>query len=335
MTIGWINGGGAKRAVFVKQASSGTASPAYTASTTFAGGTRIGTSDWYCVYNGTGASVSVTGMSPSKDYIVHVCEYDCPTGYEKITSSDATDNPKVQQTNALTAPLTQAYNVTFSNGYATAITVSWTIGDGAKRAVFAKAASTGTASPSNNTNYSASAVFGSGTQIGTSGWYCVYNGTGTTVAISGLSGQTDYIFQAIEYNGDPVAELYATAVGGNNPMVQQTTLTQSPASGDGTSGNPYIISSIYNLNWIAQNPASWSLCFLQNENIDLTSTNTWNSGAGFDPMETRVINLLARMKEEILSSANCAFRAQIEIIREYFVYRIDQHDAHVDKRRRD
>jgi hypothetical protein len=285
MTIGWTSGNGEKRGVFIKQANSGTASPAnsttYAASTTFGNGTQIGSTGWYCVYTGTGTSVSVSGLSPSQDYCVQVCEYNGPSGSERFLTSSAPDNPKIQQTTGLAAPSTQAYDVSFPSAAATSITVGWTNGDGGTRVVFAKLGNTGTASPIDHTTYTANSTFGSGTQIGASGWYCVFNGTGTSATISGLAPLTEYIVQVVEYNGDAGVELYSAATGSNNPAVQQTNLTDPPAAGDGSAGSPYLISTLYNFNWIVQNPGSWSKSFLQTANIDLSSCASSNSGTGF------------------------------------------------------
>ena len=58
-----------------------------------------------------------------------------------------------------------------------------------------------------------------GTQIGTSGWYCVYNGTGTSVNVTGLEPLTNYIFHVIEFETGPS---YYTQTGQANPVVLQT-----------------------------------------------------------------------------------------------------------------
>jgi len=97
--------------------------------------------------------------------------------------------------------------------------LNWTRGNGTACVVFAKSGSTGTASPADGTTYTANSVFGSGTQIGTSGWYCVYNGTGASVKITGLEPVTNYIFQVIEYDPGPA---YYTNTGQSNPIVKQT-----------------------------------------------------------------------------------------------------------------
>ena len=56
--------------------------------------------------------------------------------------------------------------------------------------------------PTDGVSYTASTTFGTGTQIGTSGYFCVYNGTGTSVAsIASLTAGTNYSVYVLEYNG--------------------------------------------------------------------------------------------------------------------------------------
>ncbi len=126
------------------------------------------------------------------------------------------------------APTTQAYSITFSNVTTTSMSISWTVGNGGRRAAFIKQANTGTASPVNATTYTASTTFGSGTQIGTSGWYCVYNGTGTSVAITGLTLGTDYIVQVFDYNGVAANPTFQTATSTDNPKSQTTSSCEPP-----------------------------------------------------------------------------------------------------------
>lgn len=149
----------------------------------------------------------------------------------------------------ISTPTTQASAVSFSLVEYNSMTVSWTAGSGSRRAVFMKEASSGTASPVNGTTYTASSVFGSGTQIGSSGWYAVYEGLGSSVAVTGLTGARTYIVQVFEYNGVTLGtETYQTATASNNPNTQAshtiTTLyvnssTGNDSTGNGSSGNPY------------------------------------------------------------------------------------------------
>jgi len=49
-----------------------------------------------------------------------------------------------------------------------------------------------------------------GTQIGTSGWYCVYNGTGSSVNLSGLVPNTTFRVTVVEYNTVSGGQYYLT-----------------------------------------------------------------------------------------------------------------------------
>jgi gliding motility-associated-like protein len=114
-------------------------------------------------------------------------------------------------------PTVQATNIVFSSTTATSTTVSWTNGNGSSRAVFMYAGATGTALPIDLTTYTANTVFGTGTQIGSSGWYCVYNDTGTTVNVTGLVPLTTYQVMTVEYSGILGTQLYLSTISTGNP----------------------------------------------------------------------------------------------------------------------
>jgi hypothetical protein len=127
-----------------------------------------------------------------------------------------------ESTAPLGTPATQTSNITFNTVSGTSLKGAWTNGTGSKRLVFAKTGSSGTAEPQNATTYTANATFGSGTQIGSTGWYCVYNGTGNEFTVSGLTKNTSYIFQVFEYNGYSGSEQYLTSSASNNPNTLST-----------------------------------------------------------------------------------------------------------------
>ncbi len=54
--------------------------------------------------------------------------------------------------------------------------------------------------------------------------------------------------------------------------------------GDGTLENPYQIATLNNLYWITKNYSALSKFFIQTNDIDATSTSSWNSGRGFYPI---------------------------------------------------
>jgi uncharacterized repeat protein (TIGR02543 family) len=151
---------------------------------------------------------------------------------------------RLQNINA-NAP-TQASSVTFSSVATTSFTLNWTDGSNGsagRRAVFMAAASTGTAAPVNGTTYTANTTFQSGTQIGSTGWYCVYNNTGTHtsgVSVTGLSSGTTYRIMVCEYEGSGATSVFNTSTATNNPNNQATTFTPSIAISNGTiaAGSP-------------------------------------------------------------------------------------------------
>ncbi len=63
----------------------------------------------------------------------------------------------------------------------------------------------------------------------------------------------------------------------------------APASGDGTSGNPYQIATLENLYWIASDTANWNKYYIQTADIDASSTSAWNSGAGWVPIGNETV----------------------------------------------
>lgn len=136
------------------------------------------------------------------------------------------------------APTTQATNLVFSNITATSMTISWTNGNGTKRLVLMKANS-GVVEPfpSNGQPYTANTVFGSGSQVG-SGNYVVFNGTGNSVTVTGLTASSFYGVRVVEYIGD-ASPIYNTSPATNNPLAQATVysdyqgvLTAATSAGD-------------------------------------------------------------------------------------------------------
>ena len=97
-------------------------------------------------------------------------------------------------------------SLNFSNVNTTGTTINWTRPnsgiDNQGAIVFVGDASTATwSAPSNGTSYTANTTFGSGTQIGTSGYYCVYSGKLSSVILSGLTSNKTYKVYVMEYNG--------------------------------------------------------------------------------------------------------------------------------------
>jgi len=106
-------------------------------------------------------------------------------------------------------PTTAASTFFIGNITNTSMQLNWTSGNGSSRIVVACAGSNTLINPSYGVSYTASS-FGSGSQIGT-GNYVVYNGTGNSCTVSGLSLNTAYYFRVYEYNGTGTNTNYLTS----------------------------------------------------------------------------------------------------------------------------
>lgn len=125
-------------------------------------------------------------------------------------------------------PTIQATKLNFTNVTANSFNVNWTNGNGANRIVVIRSGSAVNSAPVDATAYNANTIFGSGSQIG-SGNYVVYNGTGNTVSITGLSPTTTYYVSVYEYNGSGSNANYLT--GGTPGPLSGSQLTLNAALG--------------------------------------------------------------------------------------------------------
>jgi len=64
---------------------------------------------------------------------------------------------------------------------------------------------------------------------------------------------------------------------------QTSTPPSNFATSDGSSGDPYFITILNNLYWLSQNSAEWDKHYIQTNNINASSTATWEDGDGGDP----------------------------------------------------
>lgn len=124
-------------------------------------------------------------------------------------------------------PTTQSSLLNFTSVTPSSMSLNWTNGNGTRRAVFMRESTVGTiTSPTDGTLYTASSNWSSkGTQLGTSGYYCVYDGTGSTVGLTNLTANTTYYLQIFEYNSNstPTATTINYFTGGTAATGNQTT----------------------------------------------------------------------------------------------------------------
>ncbi|MCU0432498.1 MAG: FG-GAP-like repeat-containing protein [Bacteroidia bacterium] len=138
-----------------------------------------------------------------------------------------------------------ATNLQFSTLGTTSYNISWTNGTGVGRIVALRLASNSVALPVDNTVYTASATFGSGSNLGNSN-FVVYRGTGSSVFISGLTANTNYTATIFEYSGSASVPNYNTLL---YSAASRYTLATLPSSSPTSLTATSITNSSATLSW--------------------------------------------------------------------------------------
>jgi hypothetical protein len=177
------------------------------------------------VYLGIGTSFTDTGLAAETQYYYRIYTVDKAFNY----SSSLTFNSTTAAAATLELePTVQASGLIFSNITGTGFDISWTAGNGSKSLVVVKAVSDVDSDPIDGGIYVPSSTFGGGTQIG-SGNYVVYNGTGNSASIIGLSLNTIYYVKVYSFNVNaPGSENYLIidpANGNQRALPYQNTFT--------------------------------------------------------------------------------------------------------------
>ncbi|MDX2129177.1 MAG: fibronectin type III domain-containing protein [Chloroherpetonaceae bacterium] len=229
MILTWTNGNGSRRIVVAKALSavdfvpsdltdySGGVNTNFTTSTDVGNGNKI-------VFDGTGNTVSLSGLTTNTIYHFRVYEYN--GGMPSLSSVFLTGSfALASQSTSPSEPLVTVSNITFSNISTSSFTVNWTVptsNAGERRLVTIRAFSDPQDSPTDGITYTTNPVFGLGQNLGSNN-YAVYDGTGTSVTITGLSAATRYAISIFEYNGSGAALNYNT----NGALVNRFTIFAS------------------------------------------------------------------------------------------------------------
>jgi len=245
MRANWTRGNGSRVLVVasISPTFGGTGVPAdgtdYTANATFGSGNQIGVNN-FVVYKGTGASVTTTGLTNSTIYYFRIYEFNgtgSGTQYNTINvlSGDGTTlfPPTLGSTNMIATPTGNSASLT------------WTRGDGTRSLIILQVGSA-PSDPTQYTNYTANANFGSGTAIG-AGRVVFLNST-NVVNVTNLAPNTQYFYKVVEANG-PSSPVFDIA----NALVGSFTTGGAPTTGASNFSVTNIVGNGLRVNWTRGN----------------------------------------------------------------------------------
>lgn len=217
--IDWTSGSGAYEIVVMRPVSSSIVVPsnanmlAYAASSNYGSGSNLGSSN-FVVYKSSGTSVTVTGLTPGINYEAVVYSYNFGCG-QYVIGTCVQPNAFLVKTTVGSGNSEQHYTLaTKPTAYPT-LTLVGTPGPTTATLSFGGTGANwslvsvrnqiyGGANPVDGTYYSASSVFGSGSQLGGTGTYnysTYFNSATGTVNLTNLQPATSYFARAYACNG--------------------------------------------------------------------------------------------------------------------------------------
>lgn len=154
-------------------------------------------------------------------------------------------------TNPCVAPSTQANSITFSSVSSDRFTVNWTNGNGSKRIVKINTANN-FLNPVNGIDPQANNVYqNSGEQV-------VYNNSGSSVLVTGLTPNTNYWVRVYEANCSGTSIVFNTNTAAGNPNSQTTTAGSLPVPNFSTPSGVIIAGQSTTITNASSNATSYS-----------------------------------------------------------------------------
>jgi hypothetical protein len=214
-TINFTPGNGSSRLFVMREAAAVAAEPVefktYNIGNSIYGssGFSIGENTYVVAYGKT-TSFTVTGLKEGTDYYITAFEYNSLSTPVYLRPGAASYSFTTTGGIVNPTPAQASHTPVFENVDGNKFTFKWSSGDGANRIVVARKGAAVTFTPSNGTEYTANAAFGSGLDLG-GGQYIVYKGSNNNVDITQLEPSTTYHFTVFEYNGSGGTVKYLTA----------------------------------------------------------------------------------------------------------------------------
>jgi hypothetical protein len=264
------------------------------------------------VYDGTGttATVTITGVTCGTTYYVKVIEYarcGSTTSYEYAYNNTTGTNAATAVVSPLVAPATQASNLKVASAY-TSATLTWTNGNGARRIVLiGEEPITDPANESGPVPVGTAAYANGGQQI-------VYEGTGSTVTVTGLTCGNTYYFKVLEYDrcgtAVPYDMAYNTTIGTNVATITGPATTTVPTTNNFTGFTGTNLSTAAP-GWFEAAIPTVAGNDPTSENPEGT-TSAWTSSTVFTTTTAKV-NLYAATKNEFIISPKMAVTAATRV----------------------
>lgn len=219
----WNTGQWRNSSVFVTSDTTGSAiaekGVEYVANAEFGLGDRISGTNWACVYNGTDSNITVTGLNPETTYRMMVLDR-MGNGSTVVYNTNTADfNPRNITTGK---PFRQADNLKFSKISGNSFKVDWNTGYWKTSSVYVTEDTFGSASPWDKEEFTANTVFGLGGNPYLTNWYCVYNGTDSSVTVTGLDTVKTYRVMVCDRIGSGTSVIYNRSTTEFNPLNVKT-----------------------------------------------------------------------------------------------------------------
>ena len=178
----------------------------------------------------------------------------------------------------------QANGIGFSNIDNNGMTINWNNGNGDARVVFVKKVNSSSEFfpiyPEKGINYAANTIFGLGTELtncSSSGFYCVYNGTGNLVTISDLDSYSDYEVMVCDYTGSSGQEIYYNTPTQGNPLIQRTRIDISGVNINVNVNRIYSTTTLmeYSLNSTNGTDGTWTSCSSNSTSVSFSAGSVY------------------------------------------------------------
>jgi hypothetical protein len=266
--LSWTKGANASNTiVIVKQSDPVDEAPVdgttYTTDNDFSGTPDDLGSGNLVVYNNTGTSVNIVGLTPNQTYHYTLISFSFCDGNEQYAITSISGS---FFTCSDIAPTTPVSSVNVNESAATSLGFSWTNGDGSDRIVVLSTSAIA-GMPVDGTIYDADAQFNNGQDELNAGEYIVFNGTGNSFTATGLTAATTYHYAIFEYNCDIDPKYLTPAVTGT------ATTCSAPTDEPSASAISNLTSFSATISWAKGADASNTLLVMSTSPIAGTPVN--------------------------------------------------------------